>query len=76
MSGAGAFLAASRRRLAIDGMKPDNECGEGVRREGVSELCGVEPIGYRLDDEDSPYLVCRKHLRPPYWLTAMEEAGR
>ena len=53
----------------------DRVCHEAViRAGGIEEPCNRPAVGYRLD-EGSPYPVCRKHHRPPYWLTARTEAG-
>lgn len=49
----------------------DRDCHEAVIRDGEEEPCERPAVGYRLDPEHgTPYPVCRKHHRPPYWLTA------
>ena len=57
---------------------PDRDCHEAViRASGIEEPCNRPAVGYRLDPrEGNPYPVCRKHHRPPYWLTARAEAGK
>lgn len=52
----------------------DDHCHEDMG----DEPCGKPPVGYRLDETEggAPYPVCRKHLRPPYWLTARFERGQ
>lgn len=48
----------------------DDHCHEDMG----DEPCGRPPVGYRIDvTENSPYPVCRTHLRAPYWLTARFE---
>ena len=47
----------------------DDHCHEDMG----DEPCGRPPVGYRLDEGEGqgmPYPVCKRHLRPPYWLDA------
>lgn len=68
-----AGIASEHRKPDVVDRMADKECHEGVTRDDLFEPCDRAAVAYRLDPEEgTPYPVCHKHHRPPYWLTARE----